>query len=85
MAVITLVKKQHDAAGSKVRIQYKNHEVDHERIERAFKRRKGQSKGHDGMTPEQVALTSLNWRVLLSSASLHPVFYLSSDRSTHSE
>ncbi|CAD6593156.1 MAG: hypothetical protein ASARMPREDX12_006868 [Alectoria sarmentosa] len=41
MTAILSVKTQHDVAGKQVRIQYKDHDIDHERIERAFKRRKG--------------------------------------------
>ena len=41
MAAIISLKTQHDAAGQPVQIQYRDHNVDHGRIERAFKRRKG--------------------------------------------
>ena len=36
---------QHEAAGEQVRIQYKDHEVDQDRIERALKRHKGPLNG----------------------------------------
>ena len=45
MTAILSLKMRHDAAGEKVRIQYKDHEVDHDRIERALKRRKGPLSG----------------------------------------
>ena len=41
MAAIISLKTQHDAAGQPVEIQYRDHNIDNERIERAFKRRKG--------------------------------------------
>ena len=54
MTAILSVKTQHNAAGNQVRIQYKNHNVGHERIERAFKRRKGPLNGPRCKTPGQV-------------------------------
>ena len=41
MAAIISLKKRYDAAGHSVRFQYRDQDIDNERIERALKRRKG--------------------------------------------
>lgn len=41
MTIMLSMKKDCDAAGKQVRFQYKGHEIDQGRIERASKRRKG--------------------------------------------
>ena len=57
MTVILWLKMQHDAAGEQVRIWYKGHEVDQDRIERALKRRKGPLNRPRCKTPnDQVSL-----------------------------
>ena len=54
MIAILSVKTQHEAAGRQVRIQYKNRDVDQERIEREFKRRKGLLNDPRRKPPEHV-------------------------------
>ena len=83
MTAILSVKTQYDVAGKQVRIQYKDHDIDHERIERAFKRRKGPLNAPSCKISEYTGGVELISQYSLSNSCIHPVLRSTSAKPTH--
>ena len=83
MTAILSVKTQHDVAGKQVRIQYKDHDIDHERIERAFKRRKGPLNAPRCKVSEHTGRVELISQHSLSHSCIHPVLHSTSAKPPH--